>query len=272
MDSFSQRHGYEPPEADITVREDAPYQLRGVVVDLAYDSGLKPGSLRPLVCRVLRVREDENNWSDYPNINNEIRGRLDACHWYEVYEVVEAVAQELRRAEQEPWSDRTQAYRPQHFELELNRYFRREGIGWQLKDGLVNVRGPEAFEQSLAAAKAELEESNRATAANEIHEALRDLSRRPSPDITGAIQHALAAVECVMRDVFSDPKPTIGDLVKRHREKIPPPLDTAIEKLWGYASEQGRHLREGRVPSQREAELVVQVAAAISAYLSKMPE
>jgi len=38
-----------------------------------------------------------------------------------------------------------------------------------------------------------LEAARRNTARGEIHEALGDLSRRPAPDITGAIQHAMVA-------------------------------------------------------------------------------
>jgi hypothetical protein len=48
---------------------------------------------------------------------------------------------------------------------------------------------------------------------------------------------------------------------------LPKPLDSALEKLWGFASEQGRHLREGRSPRFEDAELVVTVSSAVSVYL-----
>jgi len=44
-----------------------------------------------------------------------------------------------------------------------------------------------------------LETAKLETAKTEIREALNDLSRRPTPDITGAIQHSLACLECVAR-------------------------------------------------------------------------
>jgi len=47
-----------------------------------------------------------------------------------------------------------------------------------------------------------------------IHEALQDLSRRPQPDLTGALQHALAALECLARDVTGENKPTLGQLMR----------------------------------------------------------
>ena len=90
--------------------------------------------------------------------------------------------------------------------------------------------------------------AGRTTARDEIHDALTDLSRRPNPDLTGAIQHGMAALECVARDACGDPKATLGDILKRHPDLIPKPLDTAIDKAWGFASEMGRHIREGREP------------------------
>lgn len=58
-DRFSSRHGFaQVREPDITVREDAPHELRGVVVQLAYECGFRPKTLRPLVCRILKTRPE----------------------------------------------------------------------------------------------------------------------------------------------------------------------------------------------------------------------
>ena len=111
--------------------------------------------------------------------------------------------------------------------------------------------------------------TERQVASQEIHQALADLSRRPSPDITGAIQHAMAALECVARDVSGERKATLGELLKKHPDLLPAPLDTALTKIWGFASEQGRHLRENEAPDIKEAELVVGLAANIATYLVK---
>jgi hypothetical protein len=98
-------------------------------------------------------------------------------------------------------------------------------------------------------------------------ETLFDLSRRPAPDVTGAIQHAMVALECVALDVTGDPKSTLGDLLKKHRGTLPPPLDTALSKLWGFASDQGRHLRENQAPDIKEGELIVGLAGSLVSYL-----
>lgn len=83
---FSDRHGFrELNEAEITVRYDAPHELRGVIIDLAYECGFRPRTLRTLVCQVLRKRADSSNWSEYPNIDDEVRRHLDNTEWYKVY-------------------------------------------------------------------------------------------------------------------------------------------------------------------------------------------
>lgn len=264
MSTFSERHGYQPPEAEITIRHEAPDELRAVVIDIAYECGLDPSDLRASICRLLRKRPDPNNWSEYPNIDSEVHCLMQDCEWYEVYDVIETIAASLAR---KILRDGSPAQG--HFVAELDRYFRRRGIGWQLVDGMIETRGPEGFELALKDASTALLDSGRTTAANEIHQALVGLSRRPQPDITGAIQHALAALECTARDVCGDPKSTLGALLKANPGLVSPPLDGALEKLWGFASEQGRHLREGRLPAYEDAELAVHTAAAVCRYLAR---
>lgn len=258
---FSRRHGFQLDEKQITVRHDAPYELRGVLIDIAYSVCFRPNTLRPVVCRALRKRPDPNNWSEYPNIDEEIRSLIDDCEWYQVYDVIEeiyhAASQSMSRKESEK------------FEEEINVYFRTAGVGWQLRSGKVEVRGSEGFEINVHNVSSVIEHCGLKTASNEIHEAITDLSRRPNPDITGAIQYSMAALECVAREMSGDRKATLGDIVKKFDGLIPKPLDQGIEKAWGFASEMGRHLREGREPTFEEAELVVGLCASVSAYLLK---
>lgn len=78
----------------------------------------------------------------------------------------------------------------------------------------------------------------------------------------------MAALECTAREAVGDPRATLGEILKRSPDLLPKPLDDGISKLWGYASETGRHLREGRLPSRAEAELLVGVAASACTYLT----
>ncbi|MGH2567028.1 MAG: hypothetical protein ACRDGA_01730 [Bacteroidota bacterium] len=76
----------------------------------------------------------------------------------------------------------------------------------------------------------------------------------------------MAALECTARDVAGNPNATLGKLVPDL--ELPPPLDTAVSKLWGFASDKGRHVRQGQKVSSEEAELVVSVACAVCTFLS----
>lgn len=253
---FSDRHGYGTLDPKITVREDAPDFLRFQVASIARNWELSPRAIRAIVCDILLEIPDPNNWSQYPNIWEEILGLLASCEWYKVYDVAEAI-----------W--RSFEYRPdqqQQFESDLNRVFREKGIGWELKspDGIV-FRGDQSFEVATQRAAEAFAETGRFTAAGEIREALRDISRRPEPDRTGAIQHSMAALECVARDMTNSPNLNLGQII--NGLSFTPPLGDAVHKLWGYASQNGRHIQEGRNASAAEAELVVSVACSLAVFL-----
>jgi hypothetical protein len=265
---FSERHGFAPDAAEITVRHDAPHDLRGLVVDFAYGSGLDPHDVRAIVCRVLMTRPDDSNWSPFPNVDWEARQLLDGCEWFEIYDVIEAIFRGLQGKVSAFGADPTE--RPHNrFAAQVNAFFVKHGVGWRLTDGRIEVRGPEAFEAAVGTAAVQLESAGLFTAAQEIHEALKDLARRPHPDITGAIQHAMAAAECVARSASNDPKATLGEILDRHANLVPRPLDGGLKKMWGYASEMARHVREGREPSYEEAELAVITCAGVVTYLAK---
>ena len=80
-------------------------------------------------------------------------------------------------------------------------------------------------------------------AANELQEAIHDLRRVP-PDCTGAMQHAGAALEAIARSISGKQNYTFGKIV--NSLDLPPPMDQFASKLWGFASENGRHIREDR--------------------------
>jgi hypothetical protein len=267
---FSKRYGYSGQPREITIREDAPENLRHFILDRAVELGLGPSGLRDIACSVLRTRPNPNNWSEYPNVWEEVQGFVYGCDWFRVYDFIERVYSALERPRPADFEDPEPGkQRAAEFQDSLNEFFVEEGIGWQMVDGEIVTRGTEAFETVVHAAVGALEASGRMTAKDEIHEALGDLSRRPEPDLTGAVHHAMAALECVARDATGDPKATLGDILKRYPDLIPKPLDTTVEKAWGYASEMGRHIREGREPERKEVELIVGLAATVATYLSR---
>lgn len=264
--SFSRRHGYQGESPPIAVWEDAPQDFRFAVLQIANeDCQLSPSRLRDIICRGLRKRPNPNNWSEYPNIWDEVQSLFLQCHWYRVYDIIELLAEDLDR--------KHVSSRGQHvmardiFEEEVNLLLVEFGIGWKLEDGLVQARGEDSYEAYLKAAEDALEEAEKPTALTELKEAIQDISRRPEPDTSGAIQHAMAALECVARGVSGNSKPTLGKLMQRHPDLFPKPVDNAVEKLWGYASENARHGREGNAPTREEAMLIVGISVTLVNYL-----
>lgn len=263
MKTFSKRNGFASvQEVEITIREDAPEDFRGFLIQLTYAYGFKPSKLRGLVCKTLRKKPDANNWTEHPNIEDEVSELISDCKWYQVYDILECVISHIGNVDYD-----ADIY--ESLSNEVNEYFIENGIGWKIENGLIEYRGAEAFERTLKTARSAEQEAGHMTASKELHQAIEDLSRRPQPDATGAIQHAMASLECVAREVTGDRKANLGDIMKRHTSIIPEPLDQAIIKTWGYASENGRHMREGREPTVNEAELIVGLCAALGSYLVK---
>ena len=261
MDTFSSRHGFASQQAEITIREDAPAAVRAAILTIAQgELDLSPRTIRTVLCTVLRAIPDSNNWTLYPNVWEECQRLMNDAPWYRVYDFVEALYRHLAQPQEEAHAET--------WENLINAYFAEVGVGWRLADGQIESRGSEAFETSVDNARDALASAGLQTARDEIHEALRDLSRRPEPDLTGAVQHAMGALECTAREATDDPRATFGEILKRHPGVVPKPLNDALGKMWGYASETARHVREGRTPSRAEAELVVGVAASTCSYLA----
>ena len=268
---FSQRQGYTGRAREITIRRDAPPELRKVITRIARDAGMSPTEIRNIVCRELHADPSEFNMLD-SYILKEVDELLSDCEWFRVYDLAELFHTKLRRPPVGKGSTNISSsmevvrVKAKGFEIRLNGYFMECGIGWQMCDGRIVHRGSDAFETATRRAVEALGNSGQQTARVEIEEALQDISRRAEPDVTGAITHVMAALECVAREVTGKPNPTLGKLVPLLN--LTSPLDKAVDALWGFSSERARHIREGQSVSTEEAEFVVLVACALCAFLS----
>lgn len=261
---FSERHGYIEDVPEVTIREDAPRDLRHFVISFAEDSGLRISSILDVACKTL-LKAPEGNWGpEY--IRREAEGLLLDCAWFKVYDVAEAIY-----AYMEQHHITTSDFRSAHelYALKFNQFCIEKGIGWQFQNGKIVARGTEAFEATVWKAKEVLLQSQHHTAHNELHQAYADLSKRPEPDLTGAVQHAFAALECTAREVTGQRAATLGEIVKKSPQLFPQPLDEITKKIWGYASEKGRHLREGNTPTFAEALLMIGLSASIATFLNE---
>lgn len=265
--AFSIRHGYASADAqtEITIREELPQEVRDMIIDIMTQLGWDADDLFDIAARI-----GKKSWqSSEPRQSGtssrvQLKRLVAEWDWYLLYDFVEQLY-----ATMENWEVQGDGRPEDDFEDKINSYFRHAGVGWQLQHGKIASRGSEAFEISVHRALPALKEGSHQTAGREIHEALADLSRRPHADLTGAIQHAMGALECIARTATGDSKGTLGEILSRHPDLIPKPLDAAVSKAWGYASERARHIREGNDPTRDEAELIVGIAATVATYLSK---
>lgn len=261
---FSRRHGHVD-EREISIREDAPEEFRVGLLNAARKH-MDPTDIRGIICPILHKRPNRDNWSN-SNVWGEVQDLVQNCQWYKVYDLCEAFYEHFANESYTRFHSSDDAER---FTNEINVLFHELGIGWKLEKGLVVSRESEEIESLVKEASEKLEDAGLTTAHKELGEALSDLSRRPDPDITGAVQHCMAALECVARHFSGDEKATLGQILKKRSKEleIPPPIDSALEKLWGYASEQGRHLREGKGPHRDEAQLLLGLTASMINYLA----
>jgi hypothetical protein len=84
---FSKRHGYAGQLKEISIREDAAEKLRYFVLETASQLGLTPSG--DITCAVLEERPDPSNWSEYPNVWNEVENHVYGCEWFQVYRIIE---------------------------------------------------------------------------------------------------------------------------------------------------------------------------------------
>lgn len=242
--------------SEISIMSDAPDEIRYAVVQNAYDCNLSYTQIRDIVCCILSERPDRNNWSEIPNVRDEVMDLVENCEWYKVYDIAERLFGVF--AENYGTHDR--------YRESVDRIFFEKGIGFQFSlDGQIVYRGDKAFESATEKAREILSKSNKPRATIEIEEALKDISHRPA-DITGSMTHAMGALESVANDIGGGKK-TLGELI--NHLGIPSPLNTALSKLWGFASNNARHIYEEKNPRIEDAELVVHVCAIVCTYLIK---
>ena len=113
----------------------------------------------------------------------------------------------------------------------------------------------------------ELDRPNFRMSASEFRESFRDLHRKPYPDLTGAISHAMAGWLSVARVIDGDDNANPKEILARNPDMMPGAMRQAIQNMWGYSSQYARKVSESREPTYDEAELVVSVSAAAATYL-----
>lgn len=254
--TFSKRHGFAT-EPSILFRHAAPEGLRHAVIQAAYDH-LTYSEIRTSICSTLYLAPDQGNWSEIPNIRDEVAHIIQDADWYQVYDVIEGLVTFIE--------GKYGYVATQEFAARINTIFSDTGAGWQFvaNEGIM-MRGDAFFEEAIDASREALLQTGFDVAAKEIQEALSDLSRRPDADLTGAIHHALGALEATARYITG----TNDGLSKLASQiGLPKPLDQALEKMWGFSSNVGRHISPSNPPTLDQAQLIVHLSSAYCRYLA----
>jgi hypothetical protein len=214
-----------------------------------------------------RVSNEEHKYPDFIEIKRVLLG----CEWFRLYDLIEDILQQLDFYDSELRTDPEEESQAYPFQSKINDYFVHAGIGWQLVDGKVTVRGDAAFEHSVRVAESELKAGGRTTAAECIEDAIRNLSFRPKPRLGAAVSRATNAMKCVLHDITGEKKKIgFGDYLQSHPDLFPGGLAKTFGGLWGYASNEGaRHGKEGVEPPREETEFIVSIAAALTTYLNR---
>jgi hypothetical protein len=257
---FSVRQGINPEPSPNS--DEAPQPLRFFLLKYLQAKYVgypeQAGEILERFLRLPGLRNEFYNLHD-PTVWKRMYSYIEQFQWWEVYEFAEVVFQSL---------DAHNRYEAERFQAELNKVFAEHNIPYRMFGGETVYKGSESFESTVSAAMSALAARGSKTAKDEIHKSLEDLSRHP-PDLTGAVHHAMAALECVANAVCGEEGETLGQVIKKHPDKFPPPLGDAVSKLYGFASEKGRHITEGREPDPKEVELIVGIAATVATYLSR---
>lgn len=263
-DTFSQRFRFRRAEP-IRYRQEAPHSLRDFLEQ----------ALAKYIPNVYsRIEFTFTSMDLMPPAGSIAAGvqraktLLYSAEWYQIYDSIERLYSFLLGDARGGGKYRTQG--SDEFLRLTNALFNTEGYAWRLDEsGQLEFRGEEAFDAAVSNALLALEEIGSETGRSEIHKALEDLARRPEPDLSGAVQHAMAGLECVANQICGTTGLELGKVVKRAPQRFPPPLNEVIPQLYGFASNTGRHLTEGEEPEFAEAELLVGISATVSTYLAR---
>ena len=240
MDSFSQRRGLKQVKSFIQT-DFIDIELKNSLWNaLSATYWEHIGDYRPIGQAEFAGYLARTLWSDYFKLPMdtmgdawyEVRGAIRqyffTCEWYEVYDLIEFIANEDFRS---PSGDK--------FITLCNKLLERERSAYRF----IGTRIAEiASEEEVD----EIEEVLQSTdslqpVASHMKQALDLLADRKSPDYRNSIKESVSAVEAMCNLVASSPTATLGQalntLDKEKAVDIHPALKSAFQKLYGYTSD-----------------------------------
>lgn len=244
---FSQRYGYKPIKDALQI-DGMDSDLRNSLwnlLELHYLPTLwnaqrnrRTEPLLRLWMNFFKSPIDTINTYRYRNME-VIRKFFFECQWYEVYDFLEFIAQDLRNSGQ-----------ASVFQIGANGFLEKEVSGYRFVDGLITpITDPSeigAIEEALNAGTDSV--------STQLQKALEFLSDRQNPDYRNSIKESISAVETQVRATLGTDKGTLGALLTKLEQQHPihPAMKEAFSKLYGYTSDEGG-IRHALMDDSREA-------------------
>lgn len=236
---FSQKYGYKPVKSVMqvdTMDGDLRnglwnalymYYLKKINVNSYFSRDMTP---ERFLCHILWEEYFKKPLDTIPdamdNAFEEIREYYFTCKWFEVYDLIQFIAN-------------------RHFDSEVNSEFmefcnsilKREVSGWRFISGEI---APITSEEEIAEIeKALVSTSSLRPVATHIKTALNFLSDKKTPDYRNSIKESISAVEAICRLITGNDDATLGQALKVIKGKITvhPALEQAFSNLYGYTSD-----------------------------------
>ncbi len=264
MSSFRENNNIPIESVEIAFIYEAPDCLQGAIIPAALSVEISISNILEAICRTALFQED-GNWN-YDPILRECREKLRDFKWYQYYELIQRMSQQLLK-------NYDQRYQP--FIARFNVFFIENGIGWQIAEdtGFVVRRGDSDFEHAIETATEDLLSIGLSKTVSDFKNARMCLSKWPDPDTKGAVGHAVGALEAYCEKITGLKQLGPAAKVLNKQEKIDSITLALIDKVYGFASDKQRHRREGQELSYSDAEWVVTVASStISMLKAKLEE
>jgi hypothetical protein len=263
--TFSLRYGLRPRPAGL-LYDSVPKRVRFGLMHLLDECApyITETILYKEATGVLHLRRDSMA-CDFPEIaSTAVKNIVETCDWWAFYDLCEVIVEHLRGRS------------PAHFrafQVDANRLFEEEYIGWRLKGGLVERVGTEQSQRLVDQARQWLEDTRFAGTEEQFEKALRSLSARPEPDTANCVKDAVGALEGVARIVTGKKSAVLSDIVKdlRGKKVIHGALAKCFDGLYAYRgdAEGAAHgAVTGVAVPVAEAEAALNMSASLIIYLA----
>jgi len=292
---FSHRFGFDPTRAQAPISDTAPAWLREefairIVDKLTYidlDSRQKNEDKRPLgvkqlhqrLCIETRRTMTDSDWDSW-GCQDGLRETLLACEWYQFYDCVETIGEELREIESqyEVYTDLSDFlgtpnydnYKFPAYREAVNKLFAKHNVAWRLNaHGHLETALPKDLADRMESAEKKLIDEFAPARTHFMKAKAYVLGTSKDPE--NSIKESVSALESVCRVLY--PKSaTLGKALNRMRSEgvCSSKLITAFERFYEYANDEPgiRHGgKEAPAVGILDAELALHLSVALIRYV-----